>query len=68
MKMEPTSNDISGKMVFDSGKGRLVKSEWTVARAGIVTLERQGEVIDFRVEGADTRSVRLLDKKPALDQ
>jgi hypothetical protein len=68
VKMDLTSNDISGKMLFDSVKGRLVTSEWTVARAGMVTLERQGEMTDFRVEGTDTRSVRLLEKKPALDQ
>jgi hypothetical protein len=62
LKMELTKNDITGKIVFDSAKGRLVSSEWTAPRTGTVTIERQGEMVNLSVEGTDSRTVRVLEK------
>jgi hypothetical protein len=64
VKMDLTSNEINGKMVFDAMKGRLVSNEWVARKAGTMTVERQGEPTVFSIDGTDTRTVRLLEKKP----
>jgi hypothetical protein len=64
VKMEPPQSELSGKMVFDAAKGRLVSSEWTAPKTGTVTVERQGEQTVFSINGSETRTIRLLDKKP----
>jgi hypothetical protein len=64
VKMELTSNEINGKMLFDAMKGRLVSSEWVARKVGTMTVERQGELTVFSIDGTDLRTVRLLEKKP----
>jgi len=64
VKMDLSSNAITGKMVFDGAQGRLSSCEWTATKAGTVTVERQGEQSLFSIEGTDTRTIRILDKLP----
>jgi Family of unknown function (DUF6263) len=67
VKVELTHSEITGTMVFDAARGRLVKTEWTAAMVGTMTVQRQGEQTKVSIDGTETRTFRLLDKKPPTD-
>jgi hypothetical protein len=67
VKVELTNREVTGAMVFDVARGRLVKTEWTVSMVGTVAVQRQGEQTVFNIDGTETRTIRLLDKKPPAD-
>ncbi len=67
VKMELTKKESTGKLVFDNSKGRLVVNEFTMPLAGTMTIEIAGMQIDVEVDGTETRTLKILDKRPAMD-
>jgi hypothetical protein len=67
VKMDLTKKESTGKLVFDNAKGRLVVNEFTMPLAGTMTIEVQGMQIDVQVDGTETRTLKVLEKRPAMD-
>ena len=67
LKIDLTKKEAIGKMVFDSVKGRLVMHELGMPIAGAMTLEVQGMTVDLQLDGHETRTMRLMDKRPSGD-
>jgi hypothetical protein len=65
VKMDLSRKEASGRLVFDSAKGRLVQQETTMPLAGTMTIEVQGMQVDVELDGTETRTMRISDKKPA---
>jgi hypothetical protein len=64
LKLELKKNEQVGKVIFDADKGRLVSRDMTMPLVGKLTIEAQGMQIDVELDGTETRSIRLYDKKP----
>ena len=67
IKLELTQKEMTGKMIFDNAKGRLVLSETSMPLAGTMTVEVQGMELDVTLDGMETRTMRISDKKPMPD-
>src|SRR5262249_50285833 len=64
VKMELTKKEATGRLVFDNAKGRLVRQETTLPLAGTMTIEVMGMQIEVRLDGTETRTSRILAKRP----
>jgi hypothetical protein len=64
LKVALKKNEQVGKLTFDADKGRLVSRDLAMPLVGTFTVEAQGMQIDVELDGTETRSIRLHDKKP----
>ncbi len=55
---------LTGSMVFDADKGRLVRSESTMKMAGALTVEVMGNELEMSLSVEQTSKARVLDKNP----
>jgi hypothetical protein len=63
-KLELTKKEATGEVVFDNIKGRLLRREMTLPLAGTMVIELMGTPIEVQLEGTETRTIRMTDKRP----
>jgi Family of unknown function (DUF6263) len=64
LKLDLTKKEATGKLVFDNVKGRLVLQELTLPLAGTMVMELMGMQVEVGLEGTETRTIRMLSKRP----
>jgi Family of unknown function (DUF6263) len=64
LKLDLTKKEATGKLVFDNVKGRLVFEELTLPLAGTMVMELMGMQVEVELEGTETRTIRMLNKRP----
>jgi hypothetical protein len=63
-KLDLTTKEATGLVVFDNVKGRLVLREMNLPVAGTMVVERLDEQIEVQFDGLEKRTIRMMDKRP----
>jgi hypothetical protein len=64
LKLDLTKREATGKLVFDNVKGRLLSEEITLPLAGTMVIELMGMQVEVGLDGTETRSIKVFNKRP----